>query len=133
MKRSEALQAICAGHKVRHTYYSPEEFVYMNLRTGHLFTEDGYDQGTINGEFWTKYQIWEDGWEIVEEEMTPVVSAFVRNDPYAMELRNHYERLPNYQDSIFSCPQYRRSEPKIQRNKPCPCNSGLKYKKCYGK
>lgn len=29
MKRSEALEAMCAGHKVRHSYYSPEEFVYM--------------------------------------------------------------------------------------------------------
>ncbi|HPG25176.1 MAG: SEC-C domain-containing protein [Spirochaetaceae bacterium] len=26
---------------------------------------------------------------------------------------------------------YVRSEPKIQRNDPCPCGSGKKYKKCH--
>lgn len=28
---------------------------------------------------------------------------------------------------------YRREEPKIGRNDPCPCGSGKKYKKCCGK
>jgi uncharacterized protein YecA (UPF0149 family) len=27
---------------------------------------------------------------------------------------------------------YRRSEPKIGRNDPCPCGSGKKHKKCHG-
>lgn len=27
----------------------------------------------------------------------------------------------------------RRSSPKVGRNDPCPCGSGKKYKKCYGK
>ena len=26
-----------------------------------------------------------------------------------------------------------RTYPKVGRNDPCPCNSGLKYKKCHGK
>ena len=28
---------------------------------------------------------------------------------------------------------YRRSEPRIGRNDPCPCGSGKKYKKCCGR
>nr|MBU1328475.1 preprotein translocase subunit SecA [Candidatus Omnitrophota bacterium] len=32
-----------------------------------------------------------------------------------------------------SAEQYKRSEPKVGRNDPCPCNSGKKYKKCCGK
>ena len=28
---------------------------------------------------------------------------------------------------------YRREEPKIGRNDPCPCGSGKKYKNCCGK
>jgi hypothetical protein len=28
---------------------------------------------------------------------------------------------------------YRREEPKVQRNDPCPCGSGRKYKKCCGR
>jgi uncharacterized protein YecA (UPF0149 family) len=27
-------------------------------------------------------------------------------------------------------PQYRREEPKVGNNEPCPCQSGKKYKKC---
>lgn len=27
-------------------------------------------------------------------------------------------------------PPYVRETPKVQRNSPCPCGSGLKYKKC---
>ncbi|TAM83683.1 MAG: hypothetical protein EPN47_04920 [Acidobacteria bacterium] len=28
---------------------------------------------------------------------------------------------------------YRRSQPKIGRNQPCPCGSGKKFKKCCGR
>jgi len=28
---------------------------------------------------------------------------------------------------------YKREEPKVGRNDPCPCGSGKKYKKCCGK
>jgi hypothetical protein len=27
---------------------------------------------------------------------------------------------------------YRREEPKLGRNDPCPCGSGRKFKKCHG-
>ena len=27
----------------------------------------------------------------------------------------------------------RREEPKVQRNDPCPCGSGKKYKNCHGR
>ncbi len=35
--------------------------------------------------------------------------------------------------SIFDSQTYRRSEPKVGRNEPCPCGSGKKYKLCCGK
>lgn len=35
-------------------------------------------------------------------------------------------------EPILSTP-YRRAEPKVGRNDPCPCGSGKKYKKCHGK
>jgi len=28
---------------------------------------------------------------------------------------------------------YRRNQPKVGRNDPCPCGSGKKYKQCHGK
>jgi preprotein translocase subunit SecA len=39
--------------------------------------------------------------------------------------------IENIQD-YFSSAQVNYSK-KISRNSPCPCNSGLKYKKCCGK
>jgi hypothetical protein len=35
-----------------------------------------------------------------------------------------YSNIPMYN------PPFIREEPKVQRNEPCPCNSGKKYKKC---
>ncbi len=35
--------------------------------------------------------------------------------------------------TIESNAPYRREEPKVGRNDPCPCGSGKKYKKCCGK
>ena len=34
---------------------------------------------------------------------------------------------------IANTEPYRREEPKVGRNDPCPCGSGKKYKKCCGK
>ncbi len=37
-------------------------------------------------------------------------------------------------DGVVAGPgTYRREEPKVGRNDPCPCGSGKKYKKCHGK
>jgi uncharacterized protein YecA (UPF0149 family) len=35
--------------------------------------------------------------------------------------------------SLRDTPTYRRSEPKVGRNEPCPCGSGKKYKLCCGR
>jgi hypothetical protein len=62
---------------------------------------------------------------------------WVRGNPDAEDAR---EDLDDDPDSLFSrlrteydFPQpYRRTEPKVGRNEPCPCGSGKKYKKCCG-
>jgi len=44
------------------------------------------------------------------------------------------ERFESWDDEEDSKHQpFRRSEPKIGRNDPCPCGSGKKYKKCCGR
>ena len=52
------------------------------------------------------------------------------HDPYM--ITNPYAGL----EKMYRIPpkpsQYIRPEPKINRNAPCPCESGLKYKKCCG-
>ena len=36
-------------------------------------------------------------------------------------------------ERLLNPPSVVRSEPKVRRNDPCPCGSGLKYKHCCGK
>ncbi len=45
------------------------------------------------------------------------------NKPYVLKNFREYLPTPNVE-------QYQRTEPKIQRNEPCPCGSGKKYKNC---
>jgi len=60
--------------------------------------------------------------------------------PANTDAEDDLENLEEDEDSLFSClrteydfPQpYRRTEPKVGRNEPCPCGSGKKYKKCCG-
>jgi len=44
------------------------------------------------------------------------------------DLRQVIESIKNDKPVTF-----RRTEPKVGRNSPCPCGSGKKYKKCCGK
>lgn len=126
MKKADALQILLQGGYIRHEYYSPEEHIHME--NGHIIDESDYDLGTVNGEFWSEIQRWEDGWEEVEQ-----ITA--RRSPFGPEptlIHNTFERLPDYQDWFRSVPQYRRPAPKVHRNEPCTCGSGLKFKNCCG-
>jgi hypothetical protein len=66
MTKDEALDAMISGKKVRHQYYSPEEYVFINSHA-EFETEEGCKHGGMFDEFWAIYQKWEDGWEIFEE------------------------------------------------------------------
>ena len=66
------------------------------------------------------------------DKITPIISAI-------MELNNKarlwvtYGNTPNELSPSQSTLPSSRSMPKVGRNDPCPCGSGLKYKKCCGK
>ena len=66
MTKQEAYEAMLAGKKVSHNYYSNDEYLMIN-KDGDFQTEDGFTHGGIFDEFWTKYQKWEDGWELFGE------------------------------------------------------------------
>lgn len=66
------------------------------------------------------------------DKITPVISAI-------MELNNKarlwvtYGNTPDELSSAQQNASFVQSSPKVGRNDPCPCGSGLKYKKCCGK
>ena len=66
LTREEALQAMMAGNVVRNTLYSKDEYLFIN-EEGDFETEEGYVHGGIYDEFWSKYQIFPDGWSITED------------------------------------------------------------------
>lgn len=59
---------------------------------------------------------------------------FGPEDYYDYDDYDDYEDDEEYEEGQYELQQpYRRSEPKIGRNDPCPCGSGKKYKKCCGR
>lgn len=134
MTKQEAYQEMLKGFRVKHQYYSSEEFVFIN-DNGEFETEDGYSHGGVNDEFWSVYQKWEDGWEYYDKPL------FHENDPYVFQLKNYYQDLDEINNLMYGFPtksQLKDSErtksvqPKSQlnRNDLCSCGSGMKYKNC---
>ena len=51
----------------------------------------------------------------------------------APQVRREDEFQEGSSEEMPPVEQYKRQEPKVGRNDPCPCGSGKKYKKCCGK
>lgn len=65
MTRDEAITAMKYGCKVTHTYFTDEEYIYM--KDHNIFSEEGYDFGTVFAEFWYEKSnniCFDDGWDI---------------------------------------------------------------------
>jgi hypothetical protein len=73
------------------------------------------------------------------DKITPIISAIMELNNKArlwVTYGNVPDELSSSQESCFGMKQniaVDRSTPKVGRNDPCPCGSGLKYKKCCGK
>lgn len=130
MTKQEAYNEMLKGFKMKHQYYSPEEFVFIN-ENGEFETEDGYSHGGINDEFWSVYQKWEDGWDYYNKQL-----LFGEHDnvyKLTMVDRN-YENLydaptkSQFKDAERTKPVQSKSQ--LNRNDLCLCGSGKKYKNC---
>lgn len=67
MTKELALQAMIDGEKVTHRYFTSDEYIYMVAQN--IFTEEGYDCGTVNSAFWRERngENWENSWYIYKE------------------------------------------------------------------
>jgi len=65
MTKLEALEAMRAGKKVTHAYFTDTEYIYMN-KDREITSEDGVIHGA---QFWDlrSGESWQHGWEIFEE------------------------------------------------------------------
>jgi preprotein translocase subunit SecA len=64
--------------------------------------------------------------QLMHEEKTQFADSLAKASPE--EAANYSGQLPEQHTAPF-----KREEPKVGRNDPCPCGSGKKYKKCCGK
>ena len=136
MTKQEAYQEMLEGHKMCHTHYTDEEFVFINAN-GEFETEDGYTHGGVYDEFWSVYQKGEDGWYRYKN-MNEL--AFGEHDT-AYVIENYRKELGDYDYSIYGEPtksqlkDAKRTKPvqaklQLNRNDLCSCGSGKKFKKC---
>ncbi len=64
MSKEKAYNAMLAGKKVRHEYYSDHEYIFIN-KEGNIQSEEGVNHGGPDDEFWRVRQEWNWGWSIV--------------------------------------------------------------------
>jgi hypothetical protein len=144
MNRHEAIKALDAGHKVRHEYFSPDEWVRVD---GAVYVfEDGVE--CSSEEFWEHRQAkhFDEGWEISDTLIIDTLgSGFVETVPKKSKTFPMFVAanmmFGGLHGSPFSMPKFAkykrgvsanvRTGPKeTGRNEPCPCGSGKKFKKC---
>lgn len=69
MTRPQALEEMKNGKKIKHKYFSNEEFIYMDGTI--IMSEDGYNFC----DWWETYgkELGNDGWDIYEDDKKKVV------------------------------------------------------------
>ena len=124
----------------RYTAYVRGEIEYL------LATHDASTRAPVDAKAvakWSRDTEWQ-GLEIVateaggETDDTGIVEFIARGATggraFAQRERSRFRKLDGawfYLDRDAGTPALR-SEPKAGRNEPCPCGSGMKYKRCHG-
>ncbi len=105
-------------------YFESLESVEERLRTGELFDCELREYRLVDD------VIEEMSWWACFDEKEMSRETLITADEIAEDIdRDEPVRMPLFRDQA-SPSGYRRAEPKIGRNDPCPCGSGRKYKKC---
>ena len=68
-----------------------------------------------------------------QEPYNPNPLPLEQDDPELADLLKWYCNLPAHIRKRMGGLETVEAPPKVGRNDPCPCGSGLKYKKCCGK
>ncbi len=69
-----------------------------------------------------------------KKRMHEVTEIFEKNGwKYTIELERDKPEDITDLEILLNWPQPREAEKKVGRNEPCPCGSGMKYKRCCGK
>jgi SEC-C motif-containing protein len=127
----------------RYSAYAKKELDYI-FQSTHPNQRGEYDEAGTRR--WSEKSQW-DGLEIVNSKMggekdTKGTVEFIAHFRYKGNKQYHHESADFLKENgtWYFCEGHTvpqkpvvRTEPKVGRNDPCPCGSGLKYKKCCAK
>lgn len=162
MNRTQAIHALLNGEVLTHRNFTREEWVRQVEGQRYVFedghtctpedfwrhdrgTEESFNQdwevkkdpintktgeplrmGTINGHN-KCLDVYETALELNKSD-SPVIE-FDSLSRQEVVRKSGFITGPDYTGGLKP---YRRTDGRVGRNKPCPCSSGLKYKKCHG-
>ena len=128
MNKKEAFQAMREGKKVRHNYFSEDE--WMTIENSKIVFEDGVKCTQKDFFLDRSGPDWKDGYSIVEEK--EIVVPETEESISKRKERTIDVYVPGDLEIRRGKPGFTmvRKYPKPGRNQPCPCGSGLKFKNC---
>jgi len=119
----------------RYVAYVRGEIDYL-LATHHSATRDDIDRDAVTG--WSRHTAWQ-GLEIiaVDADDTTGTVEFIargatRGTPFVHHERSQFRRTDGHWYYVDGKQIAQRRPPAPGRNDPCPCGSGMKYKRCHG-
>jgi SEC-C motif-containing protein len=127
--------------RARYSAYATANIDFIE-RTTHSSTRSGFDRESARkwaeGSQWQSLEILHatGGTEQDTDGSIEFIASYSQN---AEEIKHHEISTFRKEDGVWTFVDgrvvnqpFRREQPKIGRNDPCPCGSGKKYKKCCG-
>jgi len=120
MNKTEAIEAMKQGHKVRHYLFSDDEYIYM--KEDHIYDENDYkmEHRDANGyhiDFWTDRtdDLWElDGWEIHKTS----TDLLLQTSTYPYTCRHSFEPIyPIFENSKMFFPKRSHKRTNIRKRR----------------
>jgi len=134
MNKQEALNLMHKGIKITHYDFAHDEWMTIN-NEGNILLEDGCQCSIAEFFSYRTGESWDKDYYLYESEKELIVpNPYLLDIPYPYKMiENDYLMSKDYgltkkQREANIVPV--RTTPKIGRNEPCTCGSGLKNKKC---
>ena len=134
MNKAQAITEMEKGNKITHEGFTDDE--WMVIEGGQMVLEDGVKCSHEEFWKWRTEDYWNKGYSLWVDRNTPKKNSLVKKIYPYMVMADMSETM--VRDIYPPTPKSERgrkvvgvrTEKKIGRNEPCPCESGKKYKHC---
>src|ERR1035437_4160292 len=128
MNKASAILAMREGVKIQHESFASKE--WMTMEGDDILLEDGVKCSQQEFWKWRTDEAFNTGYSVFVNQplvATHVEDPFSNNPPYL--IHNIFSDYSRY-IGAGKCSPYVRKDAKAQRNEPCSCGSGKKFKNC---